>query len=99
MNNSCGQKLSCPQELLDQNKNGIRVSCIIQDDLTLSNPNSVDGCLAYYKGMEQKRQNLPYEIDGVVYKVKDLNQQEELGFVPACLVGRLCINLLRKKRS
>ncbi len=40
-----------------------------------------DGCLVYYKLIEKKRQSLPYEIDGVVYKVNDLKQQEELGFV------------------
>ena len=40
-----------------------------------------EGCLRYYKEIEKKRQGLPYEIDGVVYKVNDLEQQEELGFV------------------
>ena len=40
-----------------------------------------EGCLAYYKEIEKKRQSLPYEIDGVVYKVNDLQQQDELGFV------------------
>ncbi len=39
------------------------------------------GCLAYYKEIEKKRQSLPYEIDGVVYKVNNLQQQYELGFV------------------
>ncbi|MFK8067502.1 MAG: NAD-dependent DNA ligase LigA [Gammaproteobacteria bacterium] len=39
------------------------------------------GCMEYYKNIEQKRPGLPYEIDGVVYKVNDLAQQEQLGFV------------------
>ncbi len=43
--------------------------------------NGAEGCLTYYKQIEKKRQSLPYEIDGVVYKVNDLKQQEELGFV------------------
>lgn len=41
----------------------------------------VEGCLNYYKKIEKKRQSLPYEIDGVVYKVNDLKHQERLGFV------------------
>ena len=41
----------------------------------------VQGCLNYYHHIEQKRPNLPYEIDGVVYKVNDRGQQEKLGFV------------------
>lgn len=41
----------------------------------------VDGCLAFYEDIGAKRDDLPYEIDGVVYKVDDLQQQRELGFV------------------
>ena len=33
----------------------------------------------YYKKIEAKREKLPYEIDGVVYKVDDLNFHEILG--------------------
>jgi DNA ligase (NAD+) len=40
-----------------------------------------EGLLAYYRGMQAKRLDLPFEIDGVVYKVNDFRQQEELGFV------------------
>jgi DNA ligase (NAD+) len=39
------------------------------------------GCLAYYSSIGSKRDDLPYEIDGVVYKVNDLQSQSELGFV------------------
>lgn len=38
-------------------------------------------CLRYYRSMTEKRAALPYEIDGVVYKVNDLYLQEQLGFV------------------
>lgn len=39
------------------------------------------GCLQYYRDIGAKRASLPYEIDGVVYKVNRFVQQRELGFV------------------
>lgn len=39
------------------------------------------GLMAYYRRMGERRQSLPFEIDGVVYKVNELNLQEKLGFV------------------
>jgi DNA ligase (NAD+) len=41
----------------------------------------MEGCLAYYRAIHARRDELPYEIDGVVYKVDRLDQQRELGFV------------------
>jgi len=41
----------------------------------------VSGLLEYYRTIGAKRESLPYEIDGVVYKVNDLAAQNELGFV------------------
>jgi DNA ligase (NAD+) len=41
----------------------------------------VSGLLAYYRELEGRRASLPYEIDGVVYKVNRLADQERLGFV------------------
>lgn len=41
----------------------------------------VNNCLDYFESLNVKRKNLPYEIDGAVYKVNDLNRQNELGFV------------------
>ena len=40
-----------------------------------------DGCLAYYREMGALRPQLPYQIDGVVYKVDDLELQRQMGFV------------------
>jgi DNA ligase (NAD+) len=40
-----------------------------------------EGCLWYYRSIGEKREKLPYEIDGVVYKVNRLDYREELGFV------------------
>ncbi len=42
---------------------------------------AVPGVLAYYRDLEARRPTLPYEIDGVVYKVNRLSDQERLGFV------------------
>lgn len=38
-------------------------------------------CLDYYQTLANKRPHLPYEIDGVVYKVDRRDLQQELGFV------------------
>jgi DNA ligase (NAD+) len=42
---------------------------------------SIDGCLAYFRHIGTRRGSLPYQIDGVVYKVDDLAMQRALGFV------------------
>ncbi len=42
---------------------------------------SIDGCLDYYREMAESRARLPYQIDGVVYKVDDFDQQRRLGSV------------------
>jgi DNA ligase (NAD+) len=40
----------------------------------------VDACLAYHREMLARRDALPFEIDGVVYKVDELQAREHLGF-------------------
>ena len=40
----------------------------------------VQGCLEYYRDVGTRRTELPYEIDGVVYKVDDFAAREQLGF-------------------
>ncbi len=40
-----------------------------------------DGLLAFFARIGEKRHALPYEIDGVVYKVNRVAQQQQLGFV------------------
>ena len=39
------------------------------------------GCQAYYEHILQQRDSLPYDIDGVVFKVDTIALQEALGFV------------------
>jgi len=41
----------------------------------------VEGLLAYYRRMAEQRDQLPFDIDGVVYKVDDFAEQQRLGFV------------------
>ncbi|MDP6617692.1 MAG: NAD-dependent DNA ligase LigA, partial [Gammaproteobacteria bacterium] len=40
-----------------------------------------EGCLGYYRAIGERRKELAYEIDGVVYKVDDYGKQKKLGFV------------------
>ena len=42
---------------------------------------SVEGLNQFYQEIGRKRIQLPYEIDGVVYKVNSFSQQNTLGFV------------------
>jgi DNA ligase (NAD+) len=54
---------------------GFRVSAEIQVK------EGIKGCLEYYEYMLAKRQQLSFEIDGVVYKIDSIAAQKELGFV------------------
>ncbi len=40
----------------------------------------INGVISFTKIWEQKRKNLPYEIDGIVIKVNSLIQQKNMGF-------------------
>ncbi len=39
------------------------------------------GCLQFFQKMAEYREQLAYEIDGVVYKVDDIHLQQQLGFI------------------
>src|SRR6185437_179565 len=41
----------------------------------------IEGLLAYYRRIGDQRDGLPYDIDGVVYKLDRYDQQREMGFV------------------
>jgi DNA ligase (NAD+) len=40
----------------------------------------VEECIAYHRRMVERRETLPFEVDGVVYKVDELAARERLGF-------------------
>ena len=54
---------------------GVRVSAL--NELVVG----VEGCQAFHERIRNQRSSLPYEIDGVVFKVDRLDYQAELGFV------------------
>lgn len=54
---------------------GFRVSSETQQVL------GIEGCLDYYHRMLAKRNQLPFEIDGVVYKIDSIRLQQQLGFI------------------
>ncbi len=39
------------------------------------------GLMGFFRDIETRRDSLPYEIDGVVYKVNQLSGQQKLGFI------------------
>ncbi|WP_281223339.1 NAD-dependent DNA ligase LigA [Photobacterium sanguinicancri] len=43
--------------------------------------NNIEAVIAYYQDIGERRGSLPYEIDGVVFKVDTMSLQERLGFV------------------
>jgi DNA ligase (NAD+) len=52
-----------------------------QTSTELQTVTGVEGALAYIEYLGDKRDSLPYEIDGVVFKVDDVSLQHRLGFV------------------
>ena len=56
-------------------------------------------CEDYYHYLAALRDQLDYEIDGIVYKVSDLVLQERLGFVAKHRAGLLRVSFRRKRRS
>lgn len=41
----------------------------------------IEGCQLYYEDLYKRRVELPYEIDGVVYKLDSISLQKKLGYV------------------
>ena len=71
-----GELPGCHSEILECLKNwGLRVYKGIQRVKDLK------GCTGYYRKLEAQRDKLPFDIDGVVFKVDSLDYQRRLGFV------------------
>ena len=51
----------------------------VSDEIKLVS--TIKGNHEYYDSILKRRADLPYDIDGVVYKVDDINLQEKIGFV------------------
>ena len=60
--------------------------------------NGVDKIENFHKEVNNLRSTLDYDIDGIVFKVNDLNLQERLGILLIHLDGQLPINFLQKKQ-
>ncbi|WP_293388059.1 NAD-dependent DNA ligase LigA [Nevskia sp.] len=64
------------RDVLDQLKTwGFPVSELIEP------VTGAEGCLAYFEAIGKKRASLPFDIDGVVFKLDDLAGRNELGAV------------------
>ncbi len=59
-------------------ENARKVGFKVPDTITLAT--SIDAVFQFVNDWDVKRHNLPYETDGVVIKVNNLQQQEELGY-------------------
>ena len=71
-----GRRFQSQREVLDTLKRwGFQVNPHIREAL------NIDDCIAYYHQMDALRATLPYEIDGIVIKVDEMDLQEELGAV------------------
>jgi DNA ligase (NAD+) len=66
-------------------KQGESIRCLRQWGLPISPLHEVvtgvEGCIDYFQRIVRQRDGLPYDIDGVVFKVDDLTLQQQLGFV------------------
>ncbi|WP_226667247.1 NAD-dependent DNA ligase LigA [Microbulbifer aggregans] len=63
-------------EILEQlNRWGFRINS------EMAVAEDIDGCVDYYRKLGEKREQLPYDIDGIVFKVNSIPLQKRLGFV------------------
>jgi DNA ligase (NAD+) len=59
----------------------------------------IDEVLDYYRGMTEKREKLPYEIDGIVIKVDRFDLQARLGEISRSPRWALALKFLPKQES
>jgi len=71
-----GEVVSSQSDILQQLRTwGLPVSAEVRQ------VTGAKGCLEYYLNIQEKRNGLNYDIDGVVYKIDSIEQQTRLGFV------------------
>ena len=71
-----GIKFKTHREMLQALKSfGLKVNPFVKSC------NGIEETMDYHSQMEEKRDNLPYEVDGIVIKVNDLELQERLGIL------------------
>ncbi|MRT95209.1 NAD-dependent DNA ligase LigA, partial [Xylella fastidiosa subsp. multiplex] len=58
-----------------------------------------EGLLNYYRRMETIRDTLPFDIDGIVYKLDDLSGQHELGVVARAPRGAIAHKLPAQEQT
>jgi DNA ligase (NAD+) len=75
-----GEVTSLPGETQAEVITAIRAMDFPVSDLFVG-PVDLDAALAQYKRIEAQRADLPFDIDGVVYKIDRLDWQSRLGFV------------------
>ncbi|SHG03888.1 DNA ligase (NAD+) [Microbulbifer donghaiensis] len=63
-------------EILKQlNRWGFRINS------EMAEARDIQACIEYHKKLGEKREQLPYDIDGIVFKVNEIGLQRRLGFV------------------
>lgn len=70
-----GKNFISQSEILPALKN---MGCSVNPEIKVVT--GIKSCLLYYKNLQEKRCDLPYEIDGVVYKVNRISEQKIIGF-------------------
>lgn len=75
--------IHCDSHKLDSQLDGLDLlkKLMIPTTNLTKEVSGVSGLINFYEDISKTRDALPFDIDGVVYKVNSLNLQDELGFV------------------
>ncbi len=72
------QGMDTPDSHIEAMHKVARWGCQISDEMQLLK--GVQPCLDYIKTLSERRDSLPYDIDGMVFKINDSKLQQRLGF-------------------